>query len=529
MNTQDKLLYESTEVWDQTMQTGQRNLAQAIIDFFPQEVTTALDVGCGDGKLTELIISATKCPIIGLDFSEEALSRCTFKTIQGDATNLPFNDGELDLVLTTDMLEHLPHDMEEIVWSQLFRVAKKWVLVAVPFREELLEATTKCHHCGHQYHVNWHMRSYDWPGLVSRCPDSFEVDKIILTGEPWLPFHPLETKLRRELLDEWSGWCNAVCPHCESPGSNPEITKPLPPLIASALGSVIYANKLTRPDFRSHSELLVIYRHKSICKMAGRHLIEANVIHSKTNEIVLDEMEVETTLIPYPSVARAVHAADEGFILQFPAYSTCDSLKIEATQNKQEISLSVEDGFGILFSGELTIDSKTKYVLSLPRKTICSYYGVLVRINTTASIKSIQFGDNQPVYLLQPAEALFSYYRLQFDRVSTYIQITTPFYFNNINLTSAHSEPPSWLQLLQQIEELAEVERDGLEVLNQNLAQAQNELQVQNQNLVQERDGLQANNHELRSEIYALNNRFEIRVINKFHRILKGTKRIFIK
>jgi SAM-dependent methyltransferase len=515
MNTQDKLLYESTEVWDQTLQTGQRNLAQAIIDSFPQEIITALDVGCGDGKLTESIIAATKCPIVGLDFSKEALSRCTFKTILSDATNLPFNDGEFDLVLTTDMLEHLPHPIEEIVWSQLFRVSRKWVLVAVPFREELLEATTKCHHCGHQYHVNWHMRSYDWPELISRCPDSFEIDKIILTGEAWSPYHALETSFRRKVLNEWSGWPEAVCPHCEGPGASSDPINPLPSLTASALGSVIYANRLTRPDFRSHSELLVIYRHKSVCKTDGRNLIEANVIHSKANEIVLDEMVVETTLIPYPSVARAVRATDEGFILQFPAYSACDSLKIETTQNKQEIHLSVEDGFGTLFSGELTTDSKTKYVLSLPRKTICSYYGVLVRINTTVSIKSIQFGDNQPVYLLRPTEAPFSYHRLQFDRIPTYIQITAPCYFNNINLTNAYSEPPSWLQLFQQIEELVEVERDGLQVLNQNL--------------IQERDGLQAQNYQLLREVYAFNKRIEVRILNKFHKMLKKTKRIFIR
>jgi SAM-dependent methyltransferase len=380
MHTQDKLLYESMEVWDQSLQTGQRNLAQAIIDFFPTGVKSALDVGCGDGKLTESIIAATKCPIVGLDFSQEALSRCSFKTIQGDATKLPFNDGEVDLVLTTDVLEHLPQAMEEIVWEQLFRVAKKWVLVAVPFREELLEATTKCHHCAHQYHVNWHLRSYDWPELLSRCPDSFEVDKIILTGEAWSPYHALETQLRREVLDEWSGWCNAVCPHCESPGSNPDTPKALPPLIASALGNAIYTNRLTKPDIRSHSEILVVYRHKTIGEMKNPPLPEAHVIASKTNEIILDKTAVETTLIPYPAVARAVHAATGGFILQFPTYyASSDSLIIETTQQNQQIHLSVEDSKGSLFNDKLSMDSKTQYRLSLSRETVCSYYGVLHR------------------------------------------------------------------------------------------------------------------------------------------------------
>ncbi len=508
MNTQDKLLYESTEVWNQILQTGQKNLAQAIIDFFPEEVITALDVGCGDGKLTESIIKTTKVPIVGLDFSEEALSRCTFKTTLGDATSLPFKDSEFDLVLTTDMLEHLPSSIEEKVWEQLFRVAKKWVFVAVPFREELLYATAKCHHCSHQYHVNWHMRSYDWPELVSRCPDSFEVDKIILTGESYSPYHALETSFRREILDEWSGWRDAVCPCCDKSGASPDPVEPLPSLTASALGNMIYSDRLTRPDFSSHSEILVLYRHRSVCKTKKKPVIESTLTHSQTNEIILDEMTIGANLIPYPSVARAVHATDEGLILQFPAYAPYDSLEIKTTRNKQDVPLSVEDGFGILFSGELNIVSKGRYVLALPRNTKPSYYGLLVRIKSPLFIKSIQLGDNRPIGILRSLTASPSYYVTQSNQISTYIQVTTACYLDKINLTPVSSKHPDWRCLFEKIEVLAQEER--------------NRLQAQTQNLIMERDKLQMQN-------YQLLNHFEVRIRNEFHKTLKEIKRIFKK
>ena len=174
MIKQEKLLYELSNVWDQEMQLGQKNLIQAIIDFFPQDIGSALDVGCGDGKLTEVLIKETKCNISGVDASKEALSRCDFDTTHANAEELPFANDAYDLVYSLDMVEHIPDGIVDKVWDQFFRVAKKWVMVATPFRENLMEATAKCSYCGESYHVNWHLRSYDWPEMVSRCPNDFE-------------------------------------------------------------------------------------------------------------------------------------------------------------------------------------------------------------------------------------------------------------------------------------------------------------------------------------------------------------------
>lgn len=555
MNIHDKCLYESKEVWNQNLQLGQKNLVKAIIDFFPQDINTALDVGCGDGKLTEILGASKKCSIIGLDVSEEALSRCNFKTIQGDATNLPFKDGEFDVVLTTDMLEHLPHTIEKRVWDQLFRVAKKWVLVAVPFRENILDATAKCHHCGHQYHVNWHMRSYDWPELISRCSDSYEVDKIILTGEPWTPYHPLETKFRRKLMDEWSGWGDAICPNCKSHGDSPDTIKPLSSLTASALGSIIYSERLSCLDFRSHSEILVMYRHKSVPKTKKVSYRKANFTDSNTNEIVLEEMTVENNLIPYPSVARVVQATDEGLVLQFPAYSPYDFLEIKTIQKEQNVCLSVEDGKGLLFNGELNIDSKDRYVLLFPRKTITSYYGILVRIKSFSFIKSIKVGDNRPVNMLKPLKGLTSYYLSTLNQIPTYIQVTATCYFDNINLTHVKSVYPNWINVVMEvlaqqerkepkkrIEDLISerdklqakitdliLERDEIEARTEDLILKCDKLPVRTEELIFERDELKEKNHQLLNKINALNNRFEVRIINKLYKVLKNTERIFIK
>ena len=74
--------------------------------------------------------------VAGLDLSEDALRLCQEKNpgrmIKGDITRLPFPDGQADLVLATDVIEHVDDDRAAI--QEIARVLKPGgtVLVAVP-------------------------------------------------------------------------------------------------------------------------------------------------------------------------------------------------------------------------------------------------------------------------------------------------------------------------------------------------------------------------------------------------------------
>lgn len=74
-----------------------------------------LDVGCGTGELTSVIVEECDCdtsgtPVVGLDADRALLSlaRERAPVVQGDALRLPFADGAFDLVVCQALLINLP-------------------------------------------------------------------------------------------------------------------------------------------------------------------------------------------------------------------------------------------------------------------------------------------------------------------------------------------------------------------------------------------------------------------------------------
>lgn len=83
-----------------------------------------LDVGCGPGAA--LIYLSQFGDVIGVDKSEDALrlARKRGKVKKGDIANLPFKDGEFDVVVCLDVLYHKWVNTKEAI-SEINRVLRK--------------------------------------------------------------------------------------------------------------------------------------------------------------------------------------------------------------------------------------------------------------------------------------------------------------------------------------------------------------------------------------------------------------------
>ena len=103
---------------------------------------SALDVGCGEGVLTERFASRIGTGhVVGVDLDDPKLheewsrrsrANLKFRTLTG--ADLPFADNEFDIACAIEVLEHVP-DPERTL-AEMARVARRHVLVSVP-REPL--------------------------------------------------------------------------------------------------------------------------------------------------------------------------------------------------------------------------------------------------------------------------------------------------------------------------------------------------------------------------------------------------------
>jgi SAM-dependent methyltransferase len=135
----DKKVYEvearieSTHWW---YAVRRRLFSRFIRQISAQNRGTALDVGCGTGANLRILHSAGFKEIQGLDWSQDAVNYCVAKNLgpvkQGDICNLPFADNSIDLILVTDVIEHIDDDHKAM--SEISRVLKPGgrVIISVP-------------------------------------------------------------------------------------------------------------------------------------------------------------------------------------------------------------------------------------------------------------------------------------------------------------------------------------------------------------------------------------------------------------
>lgn len=122
-----------------------------------------LDAGSGTGANLRLLSALGFTRVTGLDLSPEAIRHCAEKGLGrvelADVCALPFPDGSFDLVLATDIIEHVEDDA--LALRELRRVMKPGghLLLTVPTFQILW---------GLQDDVSHHKRRYRLPALLAR-------------------------------------------------------------------------------------------------------------------------------------------------------------------------------------------------------------------------------------------------------------------------------------------------------------------------------------------------------------------------
>jgi hypothetical protein len=151
-----------------------------LMRLIPAGMDNALDIGARDGHISKAIAQKT-ASVFALDLDCPQFSHPGVTCVQGDATALQFSAKSFDLVFCAEVLEHIPSPALEAACSELARVAKKFVLIGVPYKQDIRQGKTTCYSCG-KINPPWaHVNSFDEVRLAALFP-SMKIVAVSFVG-----------------------------------------------------------------------------------------------------------------------------------------------------------------------------------------------------------------------------------------------------------------------------------------------------------------------------------------------------------
>lgn len=180
----------------------------------PAGVERILEVGAADGFLTEHLGGHRF--VVASDVSYELIRHnpCPMK-VRFSADRLPFPDSSFELLLASEVIEHLPEEVYRRALLEFARVSRHYLLVSVPYDEYLLNEYARCPFCRCVFQASGHLRSFPPGALDSLFPGFLPAQReLIGKVERRLRSTRFEIWLRHLLGDYFVFGHHIRCPQC---------------------------------------------------------------------------------------------------------------------------------------------------------------------------------------------------------------------------------------------------------------------------------------------------------------------------
>ena len=98
-----------------------------------------LDLGCSSGALIRLLHEKNFASVYGIDISKESMKACRKSKLKGillgNATRLPVKNNSFDLIIASDILEHIENDYGTLnEWKRILKSGGHLIIFAPAFR-----------------------------------------------------------------------------------------------------------------------------------------------------------------------------------------------------------------------------------------------------------------------------------------------------------------------------------------------------------------------------------------------------------
>lgn len=210
--------YENPALWEAERYLGNqaelgrlRHCAQVV----PPGARTLLDVGSGNGAFLRMLEEMRpELRMEGLERSQTAvrMAVCASEIREGSIDAIPHPDRSFDVVTSLEVIEHLPFGVYEASLRELERVAGRYLLIEVPYREA--RVFVRCPSCDCSFNPHFHMRQFDddtMHGLFER----FRCVRLEKTTTRDVMFSSMVKPVFRKVRN-WAGFFppTCVCPQC---------------------------------------------------------------------------------------------------------------------------------------------------------------------------------------------------------------------------------------------------------------------------------------------------------------------------
>ena len=222
----NKNIYEEYD-WSSLKESDLKEKIQKITELIPQSVQTIVDIGCGNGVITNVL--GSRYDVTGVDRSENALRFVKTRKVLAGADNIPLPDASFDLVFSSEMLEHLEDEVFEKSVAEMKRLTKKYIFITVPNDENPDKLAIQCPSCRFVYNSPNHLRSFKVRDFKNLFPEFqlvstltfgkkiryynktlLRIKKQISPAHSWIPYYWMPKEKRK-----------TICPKCEYKFENP--------------------------------------------------------------------------------------------------------------------------------------------------------------------------------------------------------------------------------------------------------------------------------------------------------------------
>jgi SAM-dependent methyltransferase len=236
-----------------------------LMRLLPSGINTVLDIGARDGFISRLL--AERFPTVtALDLDKPSIDHRRVHCVQGDVTGLDFHDVSFDLVFCTEVLEHISSRLLVKACAELSRVSSRYLLIGVPYKQDIRVGRTTCRACGKKNPPWGHVNSFDERTLRRLFP-AFGIVKVSFVGvaDPGTNF--LSCLLMDMAGNPYGTYMqDEPCVHCGATLASPPKRSLMQKMLTRA---AVYARDVQKPFFkRTPNWIHVLFKKKQITQQS---------------------------------------------------------------------------------------------------------------------------------------------------------------------------------------------------------------------------------------------------------------------